>query len=105
MGKYSVSKSLTVGQIATQSLWNNEFIHTNSESLYDESLVSKGIMTVSNLFDNEGELKNWETVSQEFSLNSIHFLTISYLGGLFPPPPPTQRPFSFVTAERLELGS
>ena len=72
--KYSVSKSLTAGQIATQSLWNNEFIHTKSESLYDESLVSKGITTVSNLFDNEGQLKNWETVSQEFSLNPIHFL-------------------------------
>ena len=66
--KYSVSKSLTVGQNATQSLWNNEFIHTKSESLYDESPVSKGIMTVSNLFDNESELKYWETVSQEFSL-------------------------------------
>ena len=72
--KYSVSKSLTVGQIATQSLWNNQFIHTKSESLYDELLVSKGIMTVSNLFENEGELKNYETVSQEFSLNPIHFL-------------------------------
>ena len=63
MGKYSVSKTLTVGQIATQSLWNNKFIHTKSKSLYDKSLVSKGIMTVSNLFDNEGELKNWRTVS------------------------------------------
>ena len=71
--KYSVSKSLTVGQIATQSLWSNKFMHTKSKSLYDESLVSKGIMTVSNLFYNEGELKNWETVSQEFSLNPIHF--------------------------------
>ena len=39
--KYSVSKSLTACQIATQSLWNNEFIHTKSESLYDEPLVSK----------------------------------------------------------------
>ena len=63
-----------MGQIATQSLWNNEFIHTKSESLYDESPVSKGIRTVSNLFDNEDELKNWETVSQEFSLNPTHFL-------------------------------
>ena len=63
MGKYSVSKSLTAGQIAIQSLWNNEFIHTKSESLYDELLASKGITTVSNLFDNEGELKNWETIS------------------------------------------
>ena len=41
---------------------------------YDESLVSKGTITVSNLFDNEGELKSWETVSQEFSLNPIYFL-------------------------------
>ena len=31
-------------------------------------------MTVSSLFDNEGELKNWEAVSQEFSSNPIHFL-------------------------------
>ena len=63
-----------MGQIATQSLWNNKFIHTKSKSLNDELLVSKGIMTVSNLFDNEGEMKNWETVSQEFSLNPIQFL-------------------------------
>ena len=74
--KYTVSNSLTVVQIATQSLWNNKFIRTKSKSLYDESLVSKGIMTVSNLFDNEGELENWETVSQEFSLNPIHFLKL-----------------------------
>ena len=37
-------------------------------------MVSKGIRTVSNLFDREGELKNWENVSQEFNLNPIHFL-------------------------------
>ena len=31
-------------------------------------------MTVSNLIDRKGELKNWETVSQEFNLNPIHFV-------------------------------
>ena len=61
--KCTVSNNLTVGQIATQ--WNNKFIHTKSKSFYDESLVSKGIMIVGNYFDNEGEMKNWETVSQE----------------------------------------
>ena len=29
---------------------------------------------MSNPFDRERELKHWETVSQEFSLNPIHFL-------------------------------
>ena len=71
--KFSVCKNLTGSQISTQSLRNNNFIQSKSESLYD-SLVSNGIMTVSNLFDRKGELKNWETVSQEFNLNPIHFL-------------------------------
>ena len=63
--KISVRKNLTGSQISTQSLWNNKFIQTKSKSLYDDSLASKGIMTVSNLFDRKGELKNWETVRQE----------------------------------------
>ena len=63
--KFSVCKNLTGSQIDTQSLWNNKFIQSKSKSLYDDSLVSKGIMSVSDLFDRKGELKNWETVSQE----------------------------------------
>ena len=31
-------------------------------------------MTVSNLFGRKGELKNWEAVSKDFSLNPIQFL-------------------------------
>ena len=31
-------------------------------------------MSVSNLFHRKGELKNWETVSQEFNSNPTHFL-------------------------------
>ena len=72
--KFSVCKNLTGSQISTQSLWNNKFIHSKFKSLYDDSLVSKGIIYVSNLFDKKGELKNWETVSQEFNLNPVHFL-------------------------------
>ena len=52
----------------------SSYAQKKSKSIYAESLVSKGIITVSNLSDNEGELKNWETVSQELSLNPIHSL-------------------------------
>ena len=72
--KFSVCKNLPGSQISTQSQWNNKFIHSKSKSLYDDSLVSKGIIYVSNLFDRKGEMKNWETVSQEFNLNPVHFL-------------------------------
>ena len=64
--KFFVCKNLTGSQISTRSLWNNKFIHSKFKSLYDDFLVSKGIIYVSNLFDRKGELKNWETVSQEF---------------------------------------
>ena len=85
MGKNILSvKALQQGQIATQSLWNNEFIHTKSESLYDESLVSKGITTVSNLFDNEGELKNWQIVSQEFNFKSYTLLKVVWSHKIYP---------------------
>ena len=73
-GTFFVCKNLTGSQISTQSLWNNKFIQSKSKILYDDSLVSKGIMAVSNRFDRKSELKNWETVSQEFNLNPIHFL-------------------------------
>ena len=33
-------------------------------------------MTVGNPFDNEGELKNWETVSQEFRVKSYILLKV-----------------------------
>ena len=45
--KFYLCKNLAGSQISTRSLWNNEFIQSKSNSLYDDSLVSKGIMTVS----------------------------------------------------------
>ena len=30
-------------------------------------------MNVSNVFDRDGKLKNWKTISQEFMSNPIHF--------------------------------
>ena len=37
------------------------------------SLVMKGIITINDLVDIEGFVKNWETISKEFNLNPIHF--------------------------------
>ena len=74
--KYTVSNSVTVGQIATQSLWNNKSIHTKSKSLHDESLVSKGIMSVGNLFYNEGELKKLGNRKSRIQCKEVPLLAI-----------------------------
>ena len=35
-----------MGQISTPSLWNNKFIQSKPKHLYENSPVSKGIMTI-----------------------------------------------------------
>ena len=37
-------------------------------------LAREGIKTINDLFDIEGSIKNWETISKEFNLNPINFL-------------------------------
>ena len=72
--KMSKFENMNGKDILAQSLWNNKFVKVKSKSLYTLPLVRKGIKTFSDLVDSEGLIKNWETISKEFNLNSIHFL-------------------------------
>ena len=72
--KRSKFENMNGNDILAQSLWNNKFAEVKSKSLYNLSLVSKGIKTINDLVDIERSIKNWETISKEFNLNPIHFL-------------------------------
>ena len=72
--KMSKFENMNGNDILAQSLWNNKFVKVKSKSLYTLPLVRKGIKTFNDLVDSEGLIKNWETISKEFNLNSIHFL-------------------------------
>ena len=72
--KMSNFENMNGNDILAQLQWNNKFVKVKSKSLYTLSLVRKGIKTINDLVDNEGSIKNWETISKEFNPNPIHLL-------------------------------
>ena len=67
-------ENMNGNEILAQSLWNNKFVKVKPKSLYTIFLVRKGIKTINDLIDIEGSIKNWETISKEFTLNPMHVL-------------------------------
>ena len=61
--------------ILSQNLWNNKFITRNSHSIVYADLLSKGIKTVSDLYNPVGLLESWQSVPQKFGLENANFIS------------------------------
>ena len=60
--------------VLSQSLWNNSFIlAANSKTLFNLSLFKKEVVFVNDLVDDSGNVKPWETLSEEKELNPTDF--------------------------------
>ena len=55
--------------ISNEVLWNNRHVTRDGNSLYDESLIDKGIITIRDISNEIGELLSWSEAEQKFSLN------------------------------------
>ena len=53
--------------IANEVLWNNRHVTHDGNSLYDKSLIDKGILTVRDIFHEVGELLSWLEAEKSFS--------------------------------------
>ena len=68
-------QSLSTGEInelefvLTQNLWNNAFVLSGNNSLFNRSLVSKGINYISDLPDCDGNFICWNSMVAKFNLN------------------------------------
>ena len=47
-------------EISNQILWNNRFICINSCSVYNQKLIDSGLVTISDLYDTNGEFKGFK---------------------------------------------
>ena len=74
LGKNFPSVKILQGAKPAHNVYGIISLFNQNPRVFMMTLVSLGIMNVSNLFDRKGVLKNWETASQEFNLNPIHFL-------------------------------
>ena len=61
--------------ILSQNLWNDKFITHYSHSIIYADLLSKGIKTVSDLYNPVGLLESWQSISQKFGLENANFIS------------------------------
>ena len=59
-------------------LWNNNCITCGGKSLYNQYFITKGIMCIIDITDENGILFKWEKAKQKYDLNISSYL--SWLG-------------------------
>ena len=75
-------QSLSTGEInelefvLTQNLWNNAFVLSGNNPLFNRSLVSKGINYISDLNDCDGNFTCWNSMVAKFNLNINDFFCL-----------------------------
>ena len=52
--------------IANEVLWNNRHVTRDENSIYDKSLIDKGILTIRDIFNEVGDMLSWAEAEQKF---------------------------------------
>ena len=65
-------KCSNASEICGEVLWNNAWIVSNGETLYNKHFVAKGILTVKNIIDESGRPLSWAEAKQKYNLNNSH---------------------------------
>ena len=59
--------------VLSQSIWNNYFIKSNHSTIFNSELQSKGIKTVFDLIDGQGNFSLWNPLAKKTFLNGMEF--------------------------------
>ena len=65
-------KPSNASEICGEVLWNNAWIVSNGETLYNKHFVDKGILIVKNIIDEFGRPISWAEAKQKYNLNNSH---------------------------------
>ena len=60
--------------ISDEVLWNICMITFDSESLFYENIIARGMLTVQDITSENGSLLRWEEAQHKFSLNNSQIL-------------------------------
>lgn len=64
----------TFQEVRSQYLWNNRFIVTQSNSLYNPSMITKNIVRVDDIFQPDGSALTFKDAQRKFNLRNSQFL-------------------------------
>ena len=65
-------KCSNASEICGEVLWDNVWIVSKWETLYNKHFVDKGILTVKNIIDESGRPLIWAEAKQKYDLNNSH---------------------------------
>ena len=72
--KISYQELSDITQIYNQSLWNNSFIVTQGQPIFDLSFINKGILKVSDILNDTGKFLSWHLGKSKYNLDNKDFI-------------------------------
>ena len=71
--KINYQEPSDITQIYNQSLWNNSFTVTQGKPIFNLSFINKGILKVSDILNNSGNILSWKLGKSKFNLHYKDF--------------------------------
>ena len=68
--KYFIASPITPSGVLIQCIWYNSYIKIDSKAVYLKSFSTKNINFVTQLFNTDGSVKNWNILKTEYALQN-----------------------------------
>ena len=68
--KYFIASPITPSGVLSQFIWYNSYIKIDSKAVYLKSFSTKNINFVTQLFNSDGSVKNWNILKTEYTLKN-----------------------------------
>ena len=68
--KYFIASLITPSGVLSQFIWYNSYIKIDSKAVYLKSFSTKNINFVTQLFNTDGSVKNWNILKTEYTLQN-----------------------------------
>ena len=73
--KISYQEPSDIIQTYNQCLWNNSFILTQGKPIFNLSFINKGILKVSDILNESGNLMSWQSGKSKYKLDNKDFIS------------------------------
>ena len=73
-GTVSKKEPEEILEICSEVIWNNKLILDNEESLFNEYFINKGIITIQDIINEQGDVLQWIEARQKYLLSSAYIL-------------------------------
>ena len=70
--KYFISPPITCSCVLSQFLWYNSYIKIDSNAVYFKFFSTKNINFITQLFNTDGSVTNWNILKTEYALQNKH---------------------------------